>query len=181
MSFTTLSGQLAVYNKFLISVPLTNDTVLPFSLESRGHCITRQRNASGRAFVWARDAIIHCSLCVVVSGCSRFLKLNSFIMTRKRSPNFLQSEKELFTTLLDEFSSKIECKKTDAMTQNEKAKAWEKLLERFNSPSTYIERSVDNLKSLWDNLKAQARKAVANEKQDLYRTGMYDHNSLGAC
>ncbi|XP_034255340.1 myb/SANT-like DNA-binding domain-containing protein 3 [Thrips palmi] len=92
-------------------------------------------------------------------------------MTRKRSPNFIESEKLLFSQLLEVHAPAIECKRSDAQTAKEKKEAWEALHASFNASTTYVTRTIDNLKSLWDNMKAQARKALGTERREMYGTG----------
>jgi anion-transporting ArsA/GET3 family ATPase len=91
---------------------------------------------------------------------------------KKRSPNFTEAEKDLFVdVILPDFKSFIECKKTDAQTNETKARKWEEAAAVFNALSTVHHRSVENLQNLWDNLKKAARAASAHEKRETFETG----------
>jgi len=47
----------------------------------------------------------------------------------------------------------IKCKKAGAQSVCDKQKAWKDLTEIFNSQSTHVCRSDDQLKSMWKNMK----------------------------
>ena len=92
-------------------------------------------------------------------------------MSKKRATNFVQSERELFSIMLEKYASKIENKRSDAQSKAEKAEAWGQLTDEFNANSSFTVREESSLKSLWDNLKRNARKAVSNERQEMFATG----------
>jgi len=81
----------------------------------------------------------------------------------KRSHNYTASEKELLLTIFEKFKSVIECKKTDTQSVRDKQTAWKDLTAVFNSQSTHVPRSDDQLKSVWKNIKGQNSKAVQPE------------------
>ena len=92
---------------------------------------------------------------------------------RSRAPNFTKSEIEVFTALAPRYKDIIECKRTDTQTRSEKAEAWNVLCATFNAQSSVYFRSVENLKSLWDNLKKGARKTASHELTEINKTGMF--------
>lgn len=95
-------------------------------------------------------------------------------MAAKRSPNFTESEKEIFlTVLLPKYKEVIENKKTDALTNSEKAAAWLSLTLDFNTISTVYKRTENNLKNLWDTLKKNAKKAHNSQRTDILKPGKY--------
>lgn len=65
------------------------------------------------------------------------------------------------------FGNIIENKKTNAVTSDRKKKAWEEIREEFNSISQNGPRTVDQLKMLYKNLKANTRKMVAEENVNI--------------
>ncbi|XP_075539175.1 uncharacterized protein LOC142573810 [Dermacentor variabilis] len=84
---------------------------------------------------------------------------------------FTEEEKDLFTELLQRYSNVIESKKTDAVSLNAKAKAWERLCTEYNSMPHVRRREVKQLKKLWDNLKQKLKKAKAQQIRDVMATG----------
>ncbi|KAJ8684034.1 hypothetical protein QAD02_019826 [Eretmocerus hayati] len=83
----------------------------------------------------------------------------------ERSENFTNAEKNTFVELLPQFKDKIECKRTDAMTRQEKKQAWADLVEAFNIVSSHTPRTEENLRNLWESMKKAAKK-------------MYDHTRI---
>ncbi|XP_075550326.1 myb/SANT-like DNA-binding domain-containing protein 3 [Dermacentor variabilis] len=84
---------------------------------------------------------------------------------------FTEEGKDLFTELLQRYSNVIESKKTDAVSLNAKAKAWERLCTEYNSMPHVRRREVKQLKKLWDNLKQKLKKAKAQQIRDVMATG----------
>ncbi|KAJ8687518.1 hypothetical protein QAD02_023312 [Eretmocerus hayati] len=76
----------------------------------------------------------------------------------ERSGNFTNAEKNTFVELLPQFEDKIECKRTDAMTRQEKKQAWADLVEAFNFVSSHTPRTEKNLRNLWESMKKAAKK-----------------------
>ncbi|PSN53733.1 hypothetical protein C0J52_02177 [Blattella germanica] len=89
----------------------------------------------------------------------------------KRCPNFTNKEVELLVNLVKKYSYIIECKKTDSATWRKKEEAWEKLSLEFNSCSGDAVRSAKNLNVKYNNIKKSSKKKIAEEKQELYKTG----------
>lgn len=91
-------------------------------------------------------------------------------MAAKRSPNFTESEKEIFlTVLLPKYKEVIENKKTDALTNSEKAAAWLSLTLDFNTISTVYKRTENNLKNLWDTLKKKCKKGTQQPENRYFK------------
>ncbi|KAJ8948080.1 hypothetical protein NQ318_008431 [Aromia moschata] len=91
---------------------------------------------------------------------------------RIRSTNYSLEEKNLLMTLVNELKHIIENKKTDAVTNSEKEKAWNKIANEFNaiSPSGTF-RDGQSLKKTYLNIKMAVRKEVADEKIETFKTG----------
>lgn len=91
---------------------------------------------------------------------------------RKRAPNFSLNEKTLLLNILYKFKDIIENKKTNSQSWREKDDAWQKVTDRFNSqtPETYP-RTKEALRKYYDNIKKNVRKEVADEKQEVFKTG----------
>lgn len=91
---------------------------------------------------------------------------------KKRAPNFSSKEKNVLLNIVYAFKSIVECKKTDAVTWRQKDEAWNKITANFNSQlPDGCSRSKDSLRKLYDNLKKNARKTVAEEKKEIFKTG----------
>ena len=90
---------------------------------------------------------------------------------KSRSSNFGKAEIELLCNLLLKYSKVIESKKSDAFTWKEKVEIWNKLTSEFNSKNNGFPRTMISLKSKYETMKKEVRKKIANNKQELYKTG----------
>ncbi|XP_075740368.1 myb/SANT-like DNA-binding domain-containing protein 3 [Rhipicephalus microplus] len=84
---------------------------------------------------------------------------------------FSEDEKDLVQDLVLKYKAVIENKRTDAISINAKAKAWEKLCTDFNSRPFTRPRDVKQLKKLWDNLKQRWKREKAKQIRDVLTTG----------
>ena len=83
---------------------------------------------------------------------------------------FSQLEKSLLTELVRKHKDLLEDKKNDYKTIQQKNKTWEALSEQFNSQSGVTKRDSRQLKKCWENVKARAKKQLANGfRGDNYR------------
>ncbi|KAK9680259.1 Myb/SANT-like DNA-binding domain [Popillia japonica] len=87
---------------------------------------------------------------------------------RVRSSNFNKEEKLLLLEEILKYKSVIECKTTNKLSLGDKENAWQKIAASFNAKNLHA-RTVEQIKTKYDNLKAKARKEVAMLK--LSRTG----------
>ncbi|KYM96998.1 UPF0439 protein C9orf30 like protein [Cyphomyrmex costatus] len=89
-----------------------------------------------------------------------------------KSKHYTTMEKKVFLQILDKYKHVIEVKKNDGTTLKDKDVAWGEICNEFNQ-STLIchERTVQQLKKLWANLKQYQREALTKEKQSLMATG----------
>ncbi|KAK5648389.1 hypothetical protein RI129_003281 [Pyrocoelia pectoralis] len=91
---------------------------------------------------------------------------------RMRTANYSQNEKNVLVTIVNSYKNIIENKKTDAVTNGEKEKAWQQIAQKFNAVSPEnIYRDVQSLKKTYSNIKMQVKKAAADEKTEIYKTG----------
>ncbi|XP_069705116.1 myb/SANT-like DNA-binding domain-containing protein 3 [Periplaneta americana] len=65
----------------------------------------------------------------------------------------------------------IENKKTDAVWSKEKEKAWADIAVDFNGCSSEGERTATQLKTAYENYKRRIKKAAADDKAELHKTG----------
>nr|XP_023030386.1 uncharacterized protein LOC111518225 [Leptinotarsa decemlineata] len=89
---------------------------------------------------------------------------------RTSVPYFTWIEISIFKELLQKYSSDIECKKTDEVSNYKKLDAWIDLCREFNLRSSYHRRYIFHLKGLWENLKKDApnstdRQCIDNESR----------------
>ncbi|KAK9744178.1 Myb/SANT-like DNA-binding domain [Popillia japonica] len=87
-----------------------------------------------------------------------------------RGTNFTKEEELLLLEEVDKEKLIVECKITNKTSSIEKEQAWTRIACRFNSRNLEC-RSIDQLKSKYDNLKSKARKVVANKRASLKGTG----------
>lgn len=73
---------------------------------------------------------------------------------------------------MSKYKQIVESKKTDGVTWKEKVNAWNKITDLYNSENANQEyRPVESLKKLYDNIKRNIRKEVAEEKTSIRCTG----------
>ncbi|XP_054709885.1 myb/SANT-like DNA-binding domain-containing protein 3 [Uloborus diversus] len=86
--------------------------------------------------------------------------------------NFTPYEAEMLASLVDNFKEVIECKKTNAIANTQKDRAWEELTAQYNSiGGTIPPRTALQLKNKWKNMKKESNKRKALEKVEIFRTG----------
>lgn len=83
---------------------------------------------------------------------------------RERCKNYLEEEKENLLTIMEDFKTIIENKKTDAVSSQIKSNAWTHIADLYNSQAKTGLRTGIQLKLLYDNLKKTAKKHKADEK-----------------
>nr|CAH7765791.1 unnamed protein product [Callosobruchus chinensis] len=66
----------------------------------------------------------------------------------------------------------LENKKTDSTTWRQKDEAWDKITNYFNSQTTEYARTKESLRKFYDILKKNLRKDVAEEKREIFKTGV---------
>ncbi|XP_028163593.1 uncharacterized protein LOC114355114 [Ostrinia furnacalis] len=81
-------------------------------------------------------------------------------LKRKRSPNWLITEKELLLSLVQLHFNIIENKKTDGVTIKRKLAQWQIIADQYNSRTSHGTRTGENLKAQWECMKKTARKAA---------------------
>ncbi|KAL1488997.1 hypothetical protein ABEB36_014776 [Hypothenemus hampei] len=90
----------------------------------------------------------------------------------KRVLNFNKNEIDLLVSLVEKYSSVIECKKSDAVEWTKKNEVWEILTKEFNNHDNIKQRrNSKSLKEKWKNIKKESKKKFANEKLEYYKTG----------
>ncbi|XP_067622099.1 myb/SANT-like DNA-binding domain-containing protein 3 [Eurosta solidaginis] len=89
---------------------------------------------------------------------------------KPRLPNFSSAEETLLISLAEQHASILENKKTDAVFCEQKRKVWEQIDRAFEAQMG-VKRGAKNLKEKYENMKRKARKSLAEERQEIYRTG----------
>lgn len=79
-------------------------------------------------------------------------------------------EKLMLVDIIERYSDVIECKKTDAVTNEDKKKAWLKVSNEFYTETGVLKAHTD-LSSLWRNWKTSAKKYLSSKKLDTKKTG----------
>ncbi|XP_071653648.1 uncharacterized protein [Temnothorax longispinosus] len=91
---------------------------------------------------------------------------------KSKSRHYTPIKKSLFLQILNKYKHVIECKKSNFSTLREKESAWNDICEEFNNSSLITqERSVQQLKKLWTNIKQTQRDVITKEKQNKFATG----------
>ncbi|XP_062619358.1 myb/SANT-like DNA-binding domain-containing protein 3 [Saccostrea cucullata] len=91
--------------------------------------------------------------------------------TRQKSANFSELEKEILLELIHARKDIIENKQNDGRMVSKKNTEWINIEKEFNSRHGVNKRTIIQLKSLWKNLKARTKSAVAKERRDKRKTG----------
>jgi len=89
---------------------------------------------------------------------------------KKRSKNMTEAEKARFVKLMKSHINIIESRKHDVMALESKNKAWRKIHIEYNAEAQQ-ERSENQLRILWKDLKAKAKKAKAKQNRMKFKTG----------
>lgn len=100
----------------------------------------------------------------------------SHIEKRKRSPNWLASEKHLLLDIVEKHFSVIENKKTDAVTMKQKTTEWVTMSHEYNSQTIQCSRTAENLKAQWESMKKAVKKETSNIRMHMIQTGMVISN-----
>ena len=87
-------------------------------------------------------------------------------MTSKKSPNFIELEKTVLIELVDSRKGIIESKQNDGEMISKKNNEWENIGKEFNSRHGVHNRSLTQSKSLFENLKARTKSAVAKDRRE---------------
>lgn len=82
---------------------------------------------------------------------------------KSRSSNFTREEELLLVDEVRKVKHVIECKASNKVRIKKKEEAWKNVHQSFQSRTTTT-RTIEQLKSKYDNLKTKAGKDVANNK-----------------
>lgn len=93
---------------------------------------------------------------------------------KERTKNFTEGEKILLVQLVQKRHKILENKTTNSVSIQDKDNCWEDLQNVFMSRSNGVVRSVQSLKTCWENLKKRTKKQYAEERQAIYKTGNLD-------
>jgi len=89
---------------------------------------------------------------------------------KKRTTNFSSEEVEALIKIVQDHQHIVENKKTDAVFNKRKHEEWEKIAKEFNCAHN-SDRTVQAIKTKYENIKKTAKKKFATEKKQTYATG----------
>ncbi|KAI4455254.1 apontic [Holotrichia oblita] len=89
---------------------------------------------------------------------------------RKRSKNFTELEVKLLVDVILRHISKIENKKTDAMTWKDKKETWDKVAEEFQALAGG-DRTSSVLRNKYEGIKQPLKAKLARNKVEIFKTG----------
>ncbi|KAG7313268.1 hypothetical protein JYU34_000371 [Plutella xylostella] len=92
-------------------------------------------------------------------------------LKRKRSPNWLPSERILLMDLVENHFLVIENKKTDGVSVKAKLAEWQTIATEYNSQTTHSHRDAENLKNQWESMKKAAKKEASHARMQRIQTG----------
>uniref|UniRef100_A0A1Y1KNH9 Regulatory protein zeste n=1 Tax=Photinus pyralis TaxID=7054 RepID=A0A1Y1KNH9_PHOPY len=87
-----------------------------------------------------------------------------------RAANFTAKEEAILTSLVKQYEHVLECKKTDAVTNQQKTEAWSNVAREFNVVND-SHRSEAVLKKKFENLKKRVKKKLSENKTYSMGTG----------
>ncbi|KAK4882373.1 hypothetical protein RN001_005692 [Aquatica leii] len=90
---------------------------------------------------------------------------------RVRGKNFTEEESLELLSLTAPFKKILENKQTNAVTNQEKAAAWQSIKEQYDAAHPLQMRTTQQLTAKYENLKTQARKYAADNKRIVCGTG----------
>lgn len=89
---------------------------------------------------------------------------------KKKGKHISEGDKALFLEVMKRYVSVIESKKHDNNIIKKKIRAWDDIHTDFNSEAT-VNKTLDQLKVLWKDCKAKAKKAMSRDKRERIKTG----------
>lgn len=107
-------------------------------------------------------------VCVCLQQC--FFFLMDLEKKKKKAKHISDADKAMFLEVMKRYVNIIESKKHDNMIIKKKRKAWDDILVDFNAEST-VTKTLGQLKVLWKDCKAKAKKAMSKEKRERMKTG----------
>ncbi|KAK4887429.1 hypothetical protein RN001_003700 [Aquatica leii] len=91
-------------------------------------------------------------------------------MATKRS--FMTGDEKIFLKeIVTRFINIIENKKTDAVSVSDRKKVWQTIAKEFNAIGEHCNRTPDQLRKCWENMKSRRKKELAAEKMNRMATG----------
>lgn len=92
-------------------------------------------------------------------------------MKRARQENFSSNEKHILFEIIDNYKDIVECKKTDALCTKKKGDTWDKIALDYSHAKPLPVRTAVQLKNFWNNCKREAKKEVAMNRRETFKTG----------
>ena len=83
--------------------------------------------------------------------------------SKKRSPNYSDTDKQMFLSTFETYKNIIENKKTDSLVGMQK-KAWKEVTELYNS-NVLQARNSEQLQQLWRNFKKSKRPKYCSSRR----------------
>ncbi|KAK4876108.1 hypothetical protein RN001_012530 [Aquatica leii] len=80
-------------------------------------------------------------------------------------------EKTFLKEIVTRYIHSVECKKTDAVSVLEKKKVWVTITQKLNSIGKHSNRTAEQLRKCWENMKSRRKKELANQKVNRMATG----------
>jgi len=92
-------------------------------------------------------------------------------MAAVKSANFTLFEKDFLKELIIPHVEAITSSTNDKKAQKYKADAWSIIIAEYNACEKTTQRTVDQLKKLWKNIRSRCKDSVAKEKKERRLTG----------
>lgn len=89
---------------------------------------------------------------------------------KKKAKHISDADKAMFIEVMKGYVSVIESKKHDNVIIQKKRRAWDDIHADFNAEAT-VSRTLSQLKVLWKDCKAKAKKAMSRDKRERIKTG----------
>lgn len=81
-------------------------------------------------------------------------------MSKKIS--YVEFERRILVNLVEKYRDIVECKKTDSSTVFKKQQTWIRITNEYNKHFNVRKRQNKQLKRLWENTKAKAKKNITS-------------------
>lgn len=75
--------------------------------------------------------------------------------------SYVEFERQILVNLVEKYREIIESKKTDSSTVHKKQQTWQRITNEYNKHSNVRKRLTKQLKRLWENTKAKAKKGTS--------------------
>ncbi|KAF5297226.1 hypothetical protein FQR65_LT10042 [Abscondita terminalis] len=123
---------------------------------------------------------VHCQQTTTGRNAREVRRAMATVRSVNKRKNFTQREKETLVSVVAKYKNIIEDKSTKAFMVDRKNSAWEEIALNFNSCAETGTRTSKQLKVLYENIKRETKKTVAEQHHDQYEAKLLENEAKHA-